>query len=175
MDRRAIARVLGCALMVAGLVGFAPTRSLVSSQSTWYVEPGQGVGPVRLGMTKEEVVVAARSVREVMFLMEGEPGRVSHILYTGNLKTREGIGVGSSLTAVIRAYGGTRRRTRAFGDQGFLTAPIPCVAADIHEDRGTIFFSITYNDLGVSFDFASLSPNAPVSGITIMRVTCDHP
>jgi hypothetical protein len=123
-------------------------------------------------MTLEEVRVAKPSVRGVDYLV-GDP--VSEIIYTGNLKTREGIGVGSPLTAVLRAYGGTQRRLRAIGEQGFLVVPIPCVAADIHEDQGTIFFSITYNNLGVRFDFASLSRNAPVSGVTIMRVTCDHP
>jgi hypothetical protein len=162
--------------MVAVIVGFGPTRSLVSSQP-WYVEPGQGVGPLRLGMTLEEVT-AAGAVRGVTYLAleePGEPWRVSEIYYTGNLKTREGIGVGSSLTAVLRAYGGTQRRTRAIGEQNFLSVPIPCVTADIQQDQGTIFFIITYNDLGVRFDFASLSPNAPVSSITINRVTCDHP
>ncbi len=163
--------------MVAVIVGFAPTRSLVSSQSTWYVEPGQGVGPVRLGMTLEEAKVAVRLVRGVTnFAMDESGGGVSSIAYTGNLKTIEGIGVGSSLTAVLRAYGGTRRRIRAIGGQGyFLSEPVPCVKANILQDLGTIYFSITYNNLGVGFDFGSLSPNAPVSGITIMRVTCDHP
>jgi hypothetical protein len=161
--------------MVAVIVGFAPTRSLVSSQSEWYVEPGQGVGPVRLGMTPEEISEAVRAAGPVRGIDYHVGDPVEEIWYTGTLKTREGIGVGSSLTAVLRAYGGTHRRARALGAEHFLIAPIPCVAADILEDQGTIFFGIAYNNLGVRFNFASLSRIAPVSGITIMRLDCDHP
>jgi hypothetical protein len=124
-------------------------------------------------LTIEEVAVAKPSVRGVDYIV-GDP--VEEIWYTGTLKTREGIGVGSPLTAVLRAYGGTHRRLRAIGNQGtFISVPLPCVAANILEDQGTIFFGITYNNLGVRFDFASLSRIAPVSGVTIMRVDCDHP
>ncbi len=124
-------------------------------------------------MTMEEAAVAMRSVG--VDLVGAAAEHVSEIIYSGNLKTREGIGVGSSLTAVLRAYGGTYRRLRALGAQRFVSVPIPCVAATVIEDQGTIFFGITYNNLGVGFDFASFSRYAPVSGITIMRIDCDQP
>jgi hypothetical protein len=178
------------ALFAALLLAGASTP--LQAQTGWTIEPGQGWGPVRIGMTQDEVVASlGQPLRTVLaqtpILVADVPGaRLSFYRQgTGSVyllediyvsdrtsATREGIRNGSTLHDVVRAYGDTLRANRV-GTRFLL-----CVTTShFSTDPGTLSLSMSvwYRNRGISFSFTFLEGVATVPLVDAISVSGPRP
>ena len=167
------------------------------AQVTWLAEPGRGVGPLILGMSREEVVamigaptrisdisvgqyLLGKSYQyntlglDVSFDIEFTPqgtrnldfGYVTKFEVWGRvLKTRGGVGVGSTLAEVIRVFGDTSISSGRVGDPLRL-----CVLTNVFLDASTadVRLYMNYLQQGIAFDFSS---NGVLRKMTILKTS----
>lgn len=139
------------------------------AQSDWVIEPGEGVGPVRLGMTeggvhaylKQPAAVHARGNFKTEDFQNlsvdysrdhgSAPFRVSIIRITSGRKaTASGVRLGSSVFDVVDAYGDSPGNIRRDGVSG---AAVGCLGlAILKSDKAGVTLAFEYVNQGISFD-----------------------
>ena len=110
------------------LFGLGPNSSSVDSEASRYIiEPGAGMGPVRFGMSFEEVkrlmgqpdyTMGERVLQYSGFVLTSRDGKTLAAIACGDLnradspfvdrcicRTTQGVGMGSSLRQILTAYG----------------------------------------------------------------------
>ena len=142
--------VLGCLAFVTILVVLAGcTSSRISTRGAQdTVRPGEGYGQVQLGMSRDEVVAlvgqphlkvssTAYQYRDGFAILFDREFRVAGVMCGGwcegdkplvdrfRGRTPEGIGMGSSLAAVVKTYGTPEKTKRFEEDPDFLIAGYP--------------------------------------------------
>lgn len=131
--RQFVILAAGLLIALAGEVVASPRSAWAQAPSSqWVIVPGEGWGPIRLGMTEQEVYAILGSpseatgqrIRRVGFLLPprirvtmrfGEPGAavtqpprlVDITMLDGPWRTPEGVGIGSSLSDVLKTYADT--------------------------------------------------------------------
>lgn len=166
-----------------------------SSAQTWRVEPGIGYGPVRLGMSPDEVLGILGSPRErkdpsrwattltystseywfvARNVNEDPPVKELFLItvWDRNATTRGGIRIGSTLFQVIDVFGDTRANLQTAADRRVLS----CMDVLIHQAEragpNQLTLTVSYQQLGISFRFSvsNVAPRPILSDMQVGRV-----
>lgn len=178
-----LVRVLGVFLL-AMLYG-SLLAATSSAQPGWRVEPGAGYGPVRLGMTPDEVLAslgAPSNRREPggTFLELGyrtsfyrfQAQRLVHIIiWDRTATTRGGVRVGSTLSQVVDVFGdsyGANLQSSPGGQArnclGFTVEQLP--------GPNRLRLTANYRHLGISFAFVLTDDSTRP---TVAEITVETP
>lgn len=157
----------------AALVLTVNTQGWTQPGLAWVIDPGKSYGPYRLGMSVREVgtllkwpdaritelekaassgpLHTLRDNTGVGFVFESSV--LTHInISARSARTPSGVGVGSTLLAVVRVFGGDPR-TEFRGDL-LIRRPGPrCLIATVDYDaaRALVIVGIEYRDRGIRF------------------------
>ena len=170
----------------------------IQAQASWVIEPGVGWGPLVLGMSEslasshlgppirssfsptvtppDAIKVVDYQTFSLTFLKNQSTGVYdlwSIVIRNRSARTREGVGPGSGINAVVRAYGDFWRANITGG------AILQCMDTAIYGDPkggsySTLTLSIDYRNRGISFSFTPLlqgvSAALNVEHVTLSKV-----
>jgi len=187
---------ISIAVAVVLVSGIFPHR-FAEAQTNWIIEPGEGWGPLRIGMTEPNALGHLGRPKSVLIPPNvSPPGQIKLVLFdtvtlgfvrsgadyklititltNKSAVTRAGIGVGASLHEVLKAYGDSWS-ANIVGSRLLLCMEVSASSGTPGQpDFSRVTLKVDYRNLGVSFEFARLRRGAPstptVESITVQAV-----
>jgi hypothetical protein len=181
-------------ITLATVLMLASPHATVGQQtpsSQWVIVPGQGWGPIRLGMTEQEVYAIlgspqraagspnSRTVwfQDVLMHFDSAAQLRSFALYSPAWKTPEGIHVGSPLWSLLAAYGDSTNPQAPGHNTSCLSIDATYVKVEQQEPPGPHFLDFNYRARGVTFGFSYLAGTRgkPLSYPTVSYISVEKP
>jgi hypothetical protein len=146
------------------------------AENGWRIEAGRGVGPLHLGMTEDEAVRVlgeptkritipfhALSYSRVELIFAQARGEAFALIWIRikdrAARTLEGVGVGSSLSEVLRYYGDKVDNTDSTSQGSSSCLSVGLISPKPSHYRSVVL-SLDYRQRGMEFNFTDITEGA---------------